>query len=84
MCHSPPAVPLGTASALMLHKVTQLHLKNVHWPVCVCGSRDCIETYLQSDITELATLSQSVHFGHGGIQESLILKDQITVWNHLG
>lgn len=40
--------------------------------------------YLQSDIAELAALSQGVHFGHGGIQETLVLEDQITVWNHLG
>lgn len=46
-----------------------------------CGN---IELYLQSNITELTTLPQSIHFGHGGIQETLILKDQITVWNHLG
>lgn len=45
---------------------------------CVCSR------YLQSNVAELATLSQSVHFGHGGIQETFVLKDQITVWNHLG
>lgn len=40
--------------------------------------------YLQSNVAELTALSQSVHFGHGGVQEILILKDQITIWNHLG
>lgn len=44
----------------------------------------CIGPYLQSNVAELSTLSQSVHFGHSGIQETLIFKDQITVWNHLG
>lgn len=48
--------------------------------VCEC----CNEPYLQSYITELSTLSQSVHLGHSGIQEALIFKDQITIWNHLG
>ncbi len=42
------------------------------------------QTYLQSNVAELTTLSQSVHFRHGGIQETLILEDQIAVWNHLG
>lgn len=40
--------------------------------------------YLQSDIAELTALSQGIHFGHGGIQETLVLKNQIAVWNHLG
>lgn len=43
-----------------------------------------VKTYLQSNVTELSTLSQSIHFGHGRIQETFILKDQITVWNHVG
>lgn len=44
----------------------------------------CLDsTYLQSNIAELTTLSQRVHFSHSGIQETLILKDQIPVWNHL-
>lgn len=52
---------------------------NTGWRLrCVC------QTYLQSDVAELTTLSQSVHFGHGGIQETFVLKDQITIWNHLG
>ena len=42
------------------------------------------ETYLQSHITELTTLPQSVHLRHSGIQETLIFKDQITVGNHFG
>lgn len=45
--------------------------------------RGC-QPYLQSNVAELTTFPQRVHFGHGGVQETFILEDQITVWNHLG
>lgn len=39
---------------------------------------------LQSDVAELAALPQGVHLGHGGIQEGLVLEDQISIRDHFG
>lgn len=59
-------------------KVSQISLQSVR------GRTTCsFLKYLQSDIAELTTLSQGVHFGHGGIQETFVLKNQTAVWNHL-
>lgn len=49
--------------------------------MCKCF---CNKPYLQPNVTELPVFPQGVHFGHGRVQETFILKDQITVLNHLG
>lgn len=51
---------------------------------CVRVMRVAWSSYLQSNVAELTTLSQGVHFGHSGIQETLILKDQVPIRNHFG
>lgn len=37
---------------------------------------------LQSDVAELSTLPQGIHLGHSGIQEGLVLEDQISIRYH--
>lgn len=63
-----------------VHRITRW----LFWECATDHACFCYKPYLQPNVTELPVFPQGVHFGHGRVQETFILKDQITVLNHLG